>query len=314
MTDQTPAPVKEDSSGQSRSTVGLGIPINEDKLMVSFSGGLTSGKMSHDLRSVFATTGKVRFVFANTGLENEETLEFVHRCDAEFNLEVRWLEAVIDPRHGKGIKHKIVTFETASRNGEPFEAFIAKSGIPNANKPQCSDRLKALVIESYKKSIGWKGCLHAIGIRADEERRRSKSAGKYNLCYPMLDWPEFRSTKDDVANFWNNQKFTLNLEQHEGNCKTCWKKSDRKLALLALEHPERFEFFRRMEREYAHVKPNDNGQARVFFRRNRSTEDLFKELAGLDKSDAIELRKMIGAKCDKEEEESGCAESCEAYA
>ena len=288
--------------------------VNEDNLMVSFSGGLTSGKMAHDLRSIFATTEKVRFVFANTGLENEATLEFVHRCDAEWGLEVRWLEVVIDPRHGKGVTHRIVTFETASRAGEPFEAFIAKSGIPNANKPQCSDRLKALVIESYKKSIGWKGCLHAVGIRADEERRRSKSAGKYNLCYPMLDWPEFRSTKEDVAKFWINQKFTLKLEQHEGNCQTCWKKSDRKLALLALEHPERFDIMRRWEREYAHVKPNDNGQVRVFFRRNRSVDDIFNELAGLDETDAAELRQMIGAKCDKEEEESGCAESCEAYA
>lgn len=286
---------------------------NENNLMVSFSGGLTSGFLAYQLRRLYADISKVRFVFANTGCENEETLEFVHRCDLEFDLEVRWLEAVVDPRHGKGIAHKIVTFETASRNGEPFEAFIAKSGIPNANKPQCSDRLKASVIESYKKSIGWKGCLHAIGIRSDEARRRSKSAKKYNLCYPMLDWPEFKANKDDVANFWVKQKFTLNLEQHEGNCKTCWKKSDRKLALLALEHPERFEFFRMMEHKYADIKPNDNGQVRVFFRRNRSTDDLFESLDGLDKSDAIELRKMIGAKCDKEEEESGCAESCEAY-
>jgi hypothetical protein len=283
-----------------------------DKLMVSFSGGLTSAMLSYMIRSATNPPSTV-FVFANTGLENEETLEFVHRCDAEFKLSVVWLEAVVDPRHGKGIRHRVVNFKTAARSGEPFEAFVSKSGIPNANKPQCSDRLKALVIESYKKAIGWAGCMHAIGIRADEERRRSKSAEKYNLCYPMLDFPGFICTKADVASFWEKQNFTLNLEPHEGNCKTCWKKSDRKLALLALEHPERFDFMRRIEREYAHVKPNDNGQARVFFRRNRSVDDIFRELTGLDISDAVELRKMIGAKCDKEEEESGCSESCEAY-
>ena len=283
-------------------------PGNEDNLMVSFSGGLTSGYMAYQLRRLYAETSKVRFVMANTGQENEETLDFAHRCDAEFGLELRWLEAVIDPRHGKGVAHKIVTFETASRNGEPFEAFIAKSGIPNVNKPQCSDRLKALVIESYKKSIGWKGCLHAIGIRSDEQKRRSKSATKYNLCYPLMDWPEFMADKVDVNNFWEDQKFTLDLEAHEGNCKTCWKKSDKKLWLLALEHPERFEFMRTMELKYKDVKPNDNGKDRVFFRRNRSTEDVIKEAREFD---AITLRKLIGADADAD---SGCSESCEAYA
>lgn len=160
-------------------------------LMVSFSGGLTSGLLSYLIKSTYTDAGSLRFVFSNTGLENEATLEFVKRCDLEFALGVVWLEAVIDPRHGKGVRHKLVSFETASRAGEPFESFIAKSGIPNANKPQCSDRLKALVIEDYKRSIGWQGCQHAIGIRSDEARRRSTSAAKYNLCYPMLDWPEF---------------------------------------------------------------------------------------------------------------------------
>jgi hypothetical protein len=286
----------------------LGIPVNEDRIMVSFSGGLTSGYMAYQLRRLYAETSKIRFVMANTGLENEETLKFAHRCDKEFDLELRWLEAVIDPRHGIGVAHRIVSFETASRNGEPFEAFIAKSGIPNANKPQCSDRLKALVIESYKKSIGWKGCLHAIGIRSDEQKRRSKSAAKYNLCYPLMDWPEFMADKVDVNNFWEDQQFTLALEAHEGNCKTCWKKSDKKLWLLALEHPERFEFMRTMELKYKDVKPNDNGQERVFFRRNRSADDILNEAKGLD---ARTLRKMIGADMDAD---SGCSESCEAYA
>lgn len=282
--------------------------FQKDRLFVSFSGGETSGMMSYMLKKQYSDKYDIRFVFANTGLENEETLEFVQECSDEFGLNVIWLEAVVDPRHGKGIRHKIICFNTADRHGGPYEAFIAKSGIPNANKPQCSDRLKALVIESYKRSIGWKKPLHAIGIRSDEEGRRSKNPKTYNLCYPLIDWPDMRSDKIDVNDFWENQSFRLQLEGHEGNCQTCWKKSDNKLYLLAIEHPERFDFMRRMEKTYQHVKPNGNGQSRVFFRRNRSVDDLFKAVKDMD---AVVLRKLIDAKSDGD---SGCSESCEAYA
>lgn len=245
------------------------------------------------------------FIFANTGLENEATLEFVNRCDRRYGLNVVWVEAIVDPRHGHGIRHKVVCFATAARKGEPFEAFIAKGGIPNANKPQCSDRLKALVIESYKKSIGWSGCLHAIGIRGDESGRKSSDTAKYNLVYPLCDWEP--RDKTDVNIFWENQPFRLELENHEGNCKTCWKKSDRKLWLISLEHPERYDFMARMEDKYEHVKPNDNGERRVFFRGNRSTVNIMAESNGMD---AGYLRRLIGS---DREVDSGCSESCEPY-
>lgn len=283
--------------------------LDKPKLLVSFSGGKTSGYMSLRLKREFSSEYNIKFVFANTGLENEETLQFVRRVDEDGQLDVQWIECVVNPQHGKGVRYRPVTFETASRNGEPFEAFIAKSGVPNMNKPQCSDRLKALVIEDYKRSIGWLGCLHAIGIRKDEEQRRANAAVKvYNLAYPMLDWPTLVSDQDDVTAFWEEQSYGLNLEAHEGNCKTCWKKSDKKLWLLALEHPERFEFMARMERTYGRVKPNADGTPRVFFRRNRSVQDLLDEARAMD---SRSLRKMIGAA--SLDTESGCSESCEAY-
>lgn len=281
--------------------------MTKEKLFVSFSGGKTSAYMSREILARYNDRYDIRFVFANTGLELEETLKFVDRCDREFNLDLIWVEAVINPKHGIGITHKIVDFKTAARKGEPFEAHIAKSGIPNANKPQCSDRLKALAIEHYKKSILWKGCKHAIGIRSDEVGRKSDSSvKKYNICYPLCDW--FETDKIDVNDFWEGMPFTLELEEHEGNCMTCWKKSDKKLWLLALEHPERFEFMCNMEEKYQGVKPNDNGTPRVFFRKNRRALDI---IAEAQLYDAYTLRKMIGADTDSS---AGCSESCEAYA
>ena len=60
------------------------------------------------------------------------------------------------------------------------------------------------------------------------------------------------------------------------------KKSDKKLWLLTLEEPEKFEFMRDMENKYQHVKPNKDGKPRVFFRKHRSVDDLFKEAELMD--------------------------------
>jgi len=280
--------------------------MNKEKIVVSFSGGKTSAYMSQWLIKEYKHIYSFIFIFANTGQECEETLIFINMCDKEFGLNVVWVEAVINPEHGKGITHKVVDFKTAARNGEPFEAHIAKSGIPNANKPQCSDRLKALPIEHYKKVNGLKGVRHCIGIRKDEERRKSESSvKKFNIIYPLCDWEEV--DKQDINSFWEEQLFTLEIEEHQGNCKTCWKKSDKKLWLVALEEPDKFDFMSNMEGKYQNVKPNDDGKPRVFFRNHRSAEDLMAEAEGMD---VKSLRKMIGY---KDDQDSGCSESCESY-
>ena len=65
--------------------------------------------------------------FANTGKEDEATLEFVRDCAINWNVNIKWLEFRDDEK-----KYAIVDFETASRNGEPFEALIKKRNyLPN---------------------------------------------------------------------------------------------------------------------------------------------------------------------------------------
>lgn len=76
--------------------------------------------------------------FANTGCEDERTLDFVEKCDKEFGFNVVWLEAVVNPERQKGTSFKVVDYETAARNGEPFESFISKYGIPNRSSPACN--------------------------------------------------------------------------------------------------------------------------------------------------------------------------------
>ena len=348
-------------------------------------------------------------LFANTGMENEETLEFLDRCDKEYNLNIVWLEAVVH-EHGKGNTYRVTNFNDAYRIHQykdplhPFHAHVKKNGVPNATYPQCSDRLKEQVIESYKKANGLRGVKQALGFRTDEDNRAmskpvknalakaginvhgfrdeiycGKGFGmgaynheilsrkyksltslvddyellwvqdstevsckfiyslsssekqakayinsnimlddikavnsycnkieKYNLVFPMIDW--FPMDKDDVNDFWEDQPFNLELEAHMGNCATCWKKSDKKLHLIALERSELYDPFKWLEEKYKNVKPNTkNGHDRVFFRKHRSSDMIIGEAQLMD---SYMLRKLIGANID---DESGCSESCNGY-
>ena len=51
---------------------------------------------------------------------------------------VVWVESITNPEYRKGVTAKVVSFVTASRNGEPFEAMIKKHGIPNITQPHCT--------------------------------------------------------------------------------------------------------------------------------------------------------------------------------
>jgi hypothetical protein len=244
------------------------------------------------------------FGFANTGEEHEETLIFTDRCDREYNLGLIWLEAVTHPNERKGCTHKIVTFETAARKGEPFEEMIGKYGIPNKAYPHCTRELKLNVMRSYLESVGWLAGSYkaAVGIRVDEPKRLHEASSHpmhRHTVYPLAHW--FPMTKPQILAWWAKQPFDLNLPEELGNCKWCWKKSLRKHGLLARHSPQVFEFPARMEQEYGLAGHNEDGNKRVFFRGNLSTQNL---LAVVTESDLTSLPDSVG---------STCTESCEAF-
>ncbi len=125
----------------------------KETMFVSFSGGRTSAYMSKWLIDNKSDEYDFIFVFANTGLEVEGTLEFAHKCDKEWGMNLVWLEADVDPEVGAPIKFKQVTFESASRNGEPFYDVCKKHGVPNSDRSFCTNYTKTYVINSYKKCI-----------------------------------------------------------------------------------------------------------------------------------------------------------------
>lgn len=245
-----------------------------NNLLVSFSGGETSAFMAQWIKKHLEDKyDKVVYVFANTGLENEQTLEFVQQCDNYWKLNVKWVECKINSEMGKGTRYWLTDFNNAKRNGEPFESMISKYGIPNQSAPICTRELKQNPIKSFAKDWFQGEKYHtAIGIRIDEIDRMNENAKNLRLIYPLINRNMIPATKPMINFFWKNTHFRLNLKSYQGNCVTCWKKSDKKLFQIYKENPKAFEFMDRMERKYP--MNFNSGKKEVFFRNNRSATDI----------------------------------------
>jgi len=259
--------------------------------------------MAKKLKEEYSDRYDMIFGFANTGEEWEQTLVFTDKCDKAWNLNLVWLETVVNGA-GVGCTHKIVDFQTASRHGEPFEAVIKKYGIPNTPFPHCTRELKLVPMKSYLKSIGWKKgtFVSAVGIRADEPKRLRKDAGEAGIVYPLAHW--FPTTKPEINDWWEDQPFNLELQEHQGNCKWCWKKSFPKLVRIAQETPDVFDFPARMERDYSLVGAGiELSGPRRFFRKSMTVDGIFE----LSRLSAPQTRNP------DPDEDAGCSESCEAF-
>ena len=226
----------------------------KDKLLVcTFSGGRTSAFMGQFLNNYdkYKDYDKL-FVFANTGKEKEETLQFIDRCDKEWNLSVVWLEAKINLEKGKGTDFKVVDFKTASRNGEPFEEMLKAYPIPTVFASNCTRELKQTPINKYVKNLGYKEVITAMGIRYDERHRKSNTAKQQNIIYPLCD--DIKVDSSFIRNWWDKQCFDLDLKDYEGNCDLCFKKSLRKRLTLIKENPNIADWWADMEEKYGSEK------------------------------------------------------------
>lgn len=284
------------------------------KLFISFSGGKTSAYMTKWLlENKRNDYNQIVILFSNTGQENEETLEFVNKCDREWDLGVIWLEAKVMHGERLGSKYTITNYENASRNGEPFEEVIKKYGIPNKAYPHCTRELKLNPMTNYIKDLGWKKDEYetAIGIRADEMDRISSKMNELNLIYPLCELN--KQTKKSINAWWSKQSFNLDLHEHEGNCSWCWKKSKRKLLTLCVDNPSIFDFPKKMEVIYGLNGHNIDGNKRVFFRANTSTISLLQESLLPFNRFSPHIQKAFDMFNDEMDSANGCSESCEVY-
>lgn len=274
---------------------------NVKNLLISFSGGETSAFMTQWLHKNYLKLGytNVVFVFANTGLENEETLKFVYEFQKYFNVNVHWIEAKVNQEARKGTNYIITDYNKASRKGEPFEAVIQKYGIPNQAFPHCTRELKQIPIKAFAKDyFNGKKYHTAIGIRNDEIDRMSPNAKKMGFIYPLIS--KIPMNKQMINFYWRDMPFRLNLKGYQGNCITCWKKGFKKLYKIAQENPKAFDFMTEMELKYPYVgnefKKDKNAKARVFFRNNKSALQVLneaKDWKGIIKNDADDYSYQI---------------------
>ena len=200
-----------------------------------------------------------KVIFCNTGKEEEATLKFVNDCSKHWNVEITWLEfAVVND-----VKiSKVVNYQTASRNGEPFETVIKwfEPSLPNGRARYCSSQMKTRTMHRHLRSIGWTDWDSFIGIRVDEPRRVAKfranphPENKHETVFMPLV-PDNVSSKE-VGNFWKNQTFDLELpnmngKTMHGNCDLCMLKPKSQVLSLIKEKPERALWWIKQEEEAA---------------------------------------------------------------
>lgn len=219
--------------------------------VISFSGGRTSGLMLRKVIDAYGGTlpHDVRAIFANTGKERLETLDFVERVSIEWDVPITWIEFDNAAPH----KYREVNYANASRNGEPFEALIrSKQHLPNVKQRYCTSWLKIKPVNRFiRHELGWgpikkKGRVvgggydSCIGLRWDEPNRVAKLRdsiarypkhltvkglfGKERIKNPKWRGPPppgerpsapmaiARMTIEHVSAFWKDQRCGLELE------------------------------------------------------------------------------------------------------
>lgn len=232
----------------------------EGTTSISFSGGRTSAYLLW--RVLQANNGLPKdavVCFANTGKEDEATLRFVDKCSKNWGVDITWLEY-----RDAEQKFERVTFETAGRNGEPFEAIIRRRKmLPNTRARFCTVELKIRTMRRYLQSLGWDEWDNMIGIRADEHRRAVKMQPDHKGETPVMPLHQAGVVKADVLKFWSEQSFDLELpvingETIGGNCDLCFLKALPKITTLVAQDPKRAIWWAKQE-EWAETQTQGDG-------------------------------------------------------
>jgi 3'-phosphoadenosine 5'-phosphosulfate sulfotransferase (PAPS reductase)/FAD synthetase len=234
---------------------------------IGISGGRTSGHMVYKILEAHRgqLPADVHLCFQNTGKEREETLIFIEEMAKRWGVNVIWMEwCRVYGQDADSPWYRLVDFDTASRNGEPFMKMLdyfaqyraQEKGLPmwlpNFSNNACTAYLKIKVGEKHMRALGYDEWDCVIGIRKDEPGRyhrmmaaNAKGGSRWESVCPSYT---AGITKEDVAAFWQSQDFDLGIDSD-----LCWKKGEEKLFKAIQAEPERVIFWSGLEEKFNQV-------------------------------------------------------------
>lgn len=238
------------------------------KILVTVSGGRSSAMMAHHIH----TSPKYQdyekaYVFANTGMERPETIEFLKNIETIWGIPLTLIEGTFSNVMGVGVGYKIVDWDTLDMKAKVFEECVIHlnkgeySGLPNSAAPYCSPYMKTHPCEKFANDIfGKKNYLKAIGYRKEDMPKR-------------ISWPEIKEEKErifplltdfpepigllELNSWWNKQAFQLGINSKLGNCELCWKKSEKNLVEVIQAGTRFVDWWTKMEEKYGNTPFRD---------------------------------------------------------
>lgn len=248
-------------------------------IFCTVSAGYSSVMMAVKIREWYPDHNII-YAMANTSKERPESLEFMHKCNDYFNLDMSWIEARFNKKRGDGVEYKIVEYKDLKRNGEIYEQGIKKLGIASKINAWCNRDMKLVPLKKFADSVfGLDNYSIAVGLRADEMDRVKDSYLTNNTFYPLLD---NGITSRDRNRFWKDQPIKITIPAYKRNCDLCFKKSNRKLMTIISEEPKVIDWWYEMTEKYSQIPIEDKPAYNVyaenggmnFFRNNLSIEEL----------------------------------------
>jgi len=243
--------------------------LTDGPAVISFSGGRTSGMMLYRILEAhsWVLPEDVHVLFANTGKEMPETLDFVRECSERWAVPIVWLEYADHDTPQQ--RWRIVDHATASRNGEPFADLIGRNRLlPNPVTRICTSELKIRPMKLYAQQVlGFEHWEVVIGYRADESRRVAKLSRPHREPYDRsAPLAKTGISAADVGAFWAVQPFDLALpniggKTMKGNCDLCFLKGAKQVYSLIREQPERADWWAAQE---SRIKSNGAGDGHLF--------------------------------------------------
>jgi 3'-phosphoadenosine 5'-phosphosulfate sulfotransferase (PAPS reductase)/FAD synthetase len=215
---------------------------------LSFSGGRSSAAMLRLMLDLH--DGQLpenwAVVFTNTGKEHPATLDFIHDVERYWEVPIIWLELVSieNVTEPTGVTIKEVNYETAARNGEPFNVVIKQleKFLPHRTSRTCTRFMKVRPSLVYGQNVmEWTNWTALLGFRADEKSRLHNSlvrCGKEKFPY-VPDAPLIHAgiDKRGVLDFFKTQSFDLKVPESSGNCEFCFLKSEAHLRRAYRNNP-----------------------------------------------------------------------------